>query len=142
MTANLPDQNELQRLNHSLSVLLPRLDAITHEFCLIIEHADPSLRLKLPSNEKVIAVGIEELLNTVREPEQAITTMSRYNVMGREASIDETNLPVLLASIQTAMAETAGYTWTDSLEDLWSIWFDALVEWAVHAQPISETQAA
>ena len=142
MTANLPDTTELERLTLSLSVLLPRLDVIANEFCTILEHANPSLRLKIPSNEKVVAVGIEELLNTVRDANQAPAVMSRYNAMGREAGIDETHLPVLLASIQTAMAETAGYTWTDALEDTWSIWFDALVEWAVHAQPVSETQAA
>ena len=142
MTANLPDSNELQRLTLSLSVLLPRLDAIASEFCTILEHANPSLRLMLPSNEKVVAVGIEELINTVCDADQAPVVMSRYNAMARESGIDETHLPVLLASIQTAMAETAGYTWTDALEDAWTIWFDALVDWAVHAQPVGETQAA
>ena len=142
MTANLPDSNELQRLTLSLSVLLPRLDAIASEFCTILEHANPSLRLMLPSNEKVVAVGIEELINTVRDADQAPAIMSRYNAMARESGIDETHLPVLLASIQTAMAETAGYTWTDALEDAWTIWFDALVDWAVHAQPVGATQAA
>ncbi|MBO6740159.1 MAG: hypothetical protein JJ916_09890 [Phycisphaerales bacterium] len=142
MSAIMPDPVEASRLVMSLNVLLPRLDAITAEFCRMVEFATPELRLKFPSNESILAVGIEDILSTVNDPQQAAQTVARYVTLARQAEIHETNLPVLLASIQTAIAETAGYTWTDALEDAWTMWFDTLAELAVSGAGVEETQAA
>ncbi len=140
--ATFMDPMEQSRLEMSLSVQLPRLDAITAEFCRMVEYATPSLRLKFPSNEQVVAVGIEEVLRTVQQPERVPEIVQRYTELARQGGIDETNLPVLLASIQTAMAETAGYTWTEALEDAWTHWFDMLTDLAIQSVGLGETQAA
>jgi hemoglobin-like flavoprotein len=132
MNTALIDPVEASKLVMSLSVLRPRIDAVTTEFCRLLEYAAESVRLKFPSDERLIAVGIEEILETVTNPTSAPEVMSRYANLARGAGIDETHLPVLLASIQTAMAETAGYTWTDALEDHWTCWFDTLAELASH----------
>ncbi|MHA7813023.1 MAG: hypothetical protein ACX94C_06490 [Phycisphaerales bacterium] len=142
MPAIMPDPVEASRLVTSLTVLLPRLDAITAEFARLLEYAAPELRLKFPSNEGILAIGIEDILSTVNDPDEAGHTVARYVKLARKSGIDETNLPVLLASIQTAIAETAGYTWTDALEDAWTMWFDSLSEFAVSGAGIGETQAA
>jgi len=142
MSIIMPDQIESNRLMSSLSVLRPRIDEITSEFCRLLEFANPTLRLKFPSNERVIAVGIEEIIGTVSDQDDARSVMERYASIAQSVGIDETNLPVLLASIQTAMAETAGYTWTDGQEDAWTCWFDVLAEFAIRSSVHGDTQAA
>lgn len=136
------DDSELSRLTLSLGILSPRLDAITAEFCRMLEHASPSLRLRLPSNERVLVVGIEEILETVHAPDTAYEVMARYTTHARAAGVEDTDLPVLLASIQTAMAEVAGYTWTEAQEDAWTCWLDALANIAVRGSSQGGTQAA
>jgi hemoglobin-like flavoprotein len=142
MNTSVIDPVEASRLVSSLHVLHPRLDAVTAEFCQMVENAAPELRLKLPSDERVVAIGIEEIMQSVEHPAQAGAIMSRYTQMASNVGIDATHLPVLVASIQTAMAETAGYTWTDSLEDGWTHWFDMLMNAALHGEASGEHQAA
>ncbi|MEZ6163125.1 MAG: hypothetical protein R3B67_01670 [Phycisphaerales bacterium] len=130
------------RLSVSLSVLLPRTDAIAHEFCAIVEHANPTLRLHMPGNEQIIREGIEHMLGSVCDDDQSEQIARHFAQLGSQAGITESDLPVLLASIQTAIAETAGYTWTDALEDDWTQWFDQFTSWAIQGASLGESQAA
>lgn len=139
-TAMTPEQRA--RLSVSLSVLLPRVDAIAREFCAIVEHAVPVLRLHMPSNEQVVRDGIETLLSSVTDDDACEHFARHLGQLGRESCIEQTDLPVLLAAIQTAIAETAGYTWTDALEDDWTQWFDMVTEWVLQGAAIGESQAA
>lgn len=118
------DQHDQQRLTSSLVVLLPRVSAITTEFCTLLEIADPSLRLRLPSDERQIEPVVEHLLGSVADVDVALQIAGEFAEQGKSSGIQETDLPTLLAAIQTAIAETAGYTWTDQLEQTWTRWFD------------------
>jgi len=141
-TQDLINGSELSRLEMSLSVLLPRLDRVAHEFCQLVEHAAPTLRLMLPSDERLIASGIKQILVSVRAPGSAEQLGSSFAQLGGEAGIDDSQLPVLLGSLQTAMAEMAGYTWTSTLESGWTDWLDTLVECAMIERGGAGTQAA
>jgi hemoglobin-like flavoprotein len=142
MNPSMIDPVEASRLVSSLHVLLPRLGAVTAEFCRLVEYASPEVRLRMPSDERVLAVGIEEIMQTVEHPAQAGSVMARYARLAQSAGLDATHLPLLVASIQTAMAETAGYTWTESLEDVWTHWFDMLMDQAIESVGAGEHQAA
>lgn len=129
--------NEVQRdrLVTSLDVLLPRVEAITEEFCILLEMADDSLRLQLPSDARMIEPVIGQLLNAVSDDVLADSLASELATNATEAAVLPEHAPTLLASLQTAIAETAGYTWTDRLEQAWFRWFDALLEIALeHAR--------
>lgn len=118
------DEQQQQRLNSSLVVLLPRVTAITAEFCTLLEVADPSLRLRFPSDERQIQPVIEQLLGSVSDPSVSAQLAGVLAQHGHDAGIEDTDLPTLLAALQTAIAETAGYTWTNQLEQAWTVWFD------------------
>lgn len=133
---------EVSRLVSSLNVLLPRLDAITAEFCRLLTYAAPDVRRLLPSDERLIAVGIEDILQAIESPEQAGQVMARYVQLAEVAGVNATHLPVLVASIQTSLAETAGYTWTEPLEDAWTMWFDHLMTVAVQGPTLPDQHAA
>jgi hypothetical protein len=126
----------------SLSVLLPRTDAIAHEFCAIVEHANPTLRLHLPSSEQVIREGIEHMMGAINDDHEGEQIARHFGQLGAHAGLDQADLPVLLAAIQTAIAETAGYTWTDALEDDWTAWFDCFIDWAIDSASLTDSQAA
>lgn len=125
------DQEQRQRLTNSLSVLLPRVDAITAEFCQLVETAAPSLRLFFPSDERLIAPVLEQLISTAGQPDDAAALLMGMGEHGSSMGITIEHLPTLLAAIQTAIADVAGYTWTDALEHDWTQWFDALAGWAL-----------
>lgn len=139
-TALTPQQRA--RLSVSLSVLLPRIESITREFCAIVEHAVPVLRLHMPSNEQVVQDGIEQLLVSVGDQDASERLARSLGHLGRDSGIEQTDLPVLLAAIQTAMAEQSGYTWTNALEDDWTQWFDMVTEWVLQGAALAEAHAA
>lgn len=120
------DQHDQQRLTSSLVVLLPRVSAITAEFCTLLEIAASGLRLRLPSDERQIEPVVEHLLGSVADMDVALQLAGEFAEQGKACGIQETDLPTLLAAIQTAIAETAGYTWTDQLEQTWTRWFDGM----------------
>jgi len=136
------DQHQLQRLTNSLMVLRPRMDAITSEFCTLVEVADPTLRLMFPSDERTIAPVLEQLLTSVTSVDESATLMFTMGQMGTSMGINEYHLPTLLAAIQTAIAQAAGYTWTEKLEHDWTMWFDALTGWAIQGARSDESIAA
>ena len=119
------------RLCMSLAVLQPRIDDITDEFCRLIALADPGLRMCMPTETYQITATIEQLLHTVCEPEDADVFAMTLGQLGVSAGLTEYHLPTLLAAIQTAMAETASYTWTPQQEDDWTRWFDVLADFAI-----------
>ncbi|MFG0245426.1 MAG: hypothetical protein ACF8MF_05160 [Phycisphaerales bacterium JB052] len=118
------DQHDQRRLTSSLVVLLPRVSAITAEFCTLLEIADPGLRLRFPSDERHIEPVVEHLLGSVADMDVAQEIAGEFAKQGMAYGVQETDLPTLLAAIQTAIAETAGYTWTNQLEQTWTRWFD------------------
>lgn len=134
---------EAERLSASLRVLLPRIEFITGEFCRLVELADPTLRLRFPSDEREIAPVLARVLGLVeghQEHDHAlIATLARE---GAGAGVAEENLPTLRAAIQTAIAEASGYTWTERLERAWSHWFDGLVEQALDCARSDQSLAA
>ena len=136
------DERQQQRLNSSLVVLLPRVTAITAEFCTLLEVADPSLRLRFPSDERQIEPVIEQLLGSVADPSAAKQLAGMFAQQGSEAGVEDTDLPTLLAAIQTAIAEIAGYTWTNQLEQVWTRWFDGFTDSVLSAQGANNQLAA
>lgn len=127
---------DAERLSVSLGVLLPRIESITDEFSRLVEMADPTLRLRLPSDERIIEPVLGRVLELAGgrdgHASDVIATLVRE---GAASGISEENLPTLRAALQTAIAEAGGYTWTDRLERAWSRWFDAMFEIALeHAR--------
>ncbi len=136
------DPQQRQRLTNSLSVLLPRVDAIAAEFCQLLEMADPTLRLYFPSDARQLEPMMEQLIATAGQPDDAPTLLVGMGEHGASMGITIEHLPTLLAAIQTAIAETASYTWTDTLEHDWTLWFDALTGWAIQGARSIESIAA
>jgi len=134
---------EAERLRASLGVLLPRVEFITGEFCRLVELADPALRLRFPSDEREIAPVLGRVLGLAEgHDEQASQLIATLVREGAASGIAEENLPTLRAAIQTAIAEAAGYTWTERLEQAWSRWFDGLVELALECARSDQSLAA